>query len=815
MNERHLTDLELAEALRAHLPAHVRDELPAQVAAALDLTGQQRAWPTVFGSLTDADPDVRRRAVLIAAAALVAAAVAGAAAVGALRPWERTDPLRADVEQPAPPRQAEQPVDRQVGAQGLLALIKGGDLYVANPDGTGAVLVAHGDGSSYSQPRWSADGRWIAVQTPEPAILLFDTATGQMRRLAAGMFGDWSPTTAELALVTPDDDLVVVDVEGGDTRLLVSRLNGSQPELTSFQFAYGNRPIDWSPDGRQLLVSRWPDQVGPLVLDRVDVRSGAVTRLANPDGSGQVQASWAPDSRHVVYAPFFERRVSDRFWVVDTESLARSELVDPSGRVIDPVWSPDGNWIAYLSTDGLVIVHPDGTGRRVMAQDLDFDALVGWLPDSAAIAYTRQPEREQRELHLVTLADATDRVVAVGDQPGDVAWANPTRDQTGVVVPTAPPPAATAPPDLPIATPPVGEPLEPDATWGRLVVRVPDGDLDCGLAIIRFPDEVTIVPRPGAPLSPPDPAAPAGGEATPGPQPSEMCDPAFAPDGSGIARIGRMSAMIVLADGAPASTSLPMSFARWSPSGGWLTGEACPPRGGGDSCGSGQIVVRPDGSGRRELPGEPIWSRDERLMFVATDEGTLLAGNGDGTDLHPIGTFPRPVALSPDGSTFAFLRDGNVWLAQADGSDVRNLSGFDLGGAVGAWWSPDGRSIAVLQGQTMWVISPDESVRQRIGTGLGPGSTSWGPDWAPAWSPDGAWLAIEHNDQVTLVHVGDWRLVRLERAWQPAWSLDGRRLAVVTEDGSGMYAVDVTNPDGSGRVTVWSDIAYPPVGWLR
>jgi hypothetical protein len=806
MNERHLTDLELAEALRAYLPAHVRDELPAQVAAALDLTGQQRAWPTVFGSLTDADPDVRRRAVLIAAAALVATAVAGAAAVGALRPWERTDPLRADVEQPAPPRQAEQPVDRQVGAQGLLALIKGGDLYVANPDGTGAVLVAHGDGSSYSQPRWSADGRWIAVQTPEPAILLFDTATGQMRRLAAGMFGDWSPSTAELALVTPDDDLVVADVAQGGTRLLVSRVNGSRPEQTASLFWYGNRPVDWSPDGRWLLMSRWPDPDGPLTLVRVDVDSGDVTPVATTD-SWQLRGGWAPDSRNIVYAPYFERSVSDRFWIVDTERATTSEVVDPSGAVIDPVWSPDGAWIAYVSTHGsLVVVHPDETGRRTLAHGLDVGDIVGWRPDAAAIAYTRKPdEQELRELHLVTLADATDRVVAVADQPGDLAWAD--------VPVTPPPPAPTTAPELPVAAPPAGEPLQPDATWGRMVVRMQDGDSDCGLAIIRFPGELVRVPRAGNPVATPEPTPPAAAEPTPGPQPGERCDLAFAPDGSAIAQIGRTSTAIMSADDAPASTSLPFTAERWSPEGGWLAGRACPSQG-GDSCDSGRIIVRPDGTGRLDMLGDPTWSRDERVVVVATDDGTLLAGNGDGTDLHPIGTFPRPVALSPDGSRFAFLRDGNVWLAQADGSDVRNLSGFDLGGAVGAWWSPDGQFVAVLQGQAMWVFSPDGSVRQRIGTGLGSGTTGWGPEWAPVWSPDGRWLAIEHDDHVTLVSVDDWRAVRLEHAWQPAWSPNSRRLAVVTEVNN-TYAVDVTNPDGSGRVTVWSDIAYPPVGWLR
>ena len=74
---------------------------------------------------------------------------------------------------------------------------------------------------------------------------------------------------------------------------------------------------------------------------------------------------------------------------------------------------------------------------------------------------------------------------------------------------------------------------------------------------------------------------------------------------------------------------------------------------------------------------------------------------------------------------------------------------------------------------------------------------------------------MEHNEQVTLLHAGDWRRVSLGNAWQPAWSLDGRHLAIVSDKGNGSYQVDVMNPDGSGRVTVSKAISYPPVAWFR
>ena len=249
-------------------------------------------------------------------------------------------------------------------------------------------------------------------------------------------------------------------------------------------------------------MSRWPDPDGPL-----DARPRRRRlRRRHPAGharrSWQLRGGWAPDSRNVVYAPYFERSVSDRFWVVDTESAATSEVVDPSGVVIDPVWSPDGAWIAYCRARPTVVswsLHPDETGRRTMAQDWT------WATSSAG-GPTPPPSPTRGSRTSRSYESCTSSRSPMGpigsspsrDQPGDVAWANSTRDQAGVVVPDgAAAPATTAPPELPVATPPAGEPLEPDATWGRMVVRCRTAIAIADLAIIRFPGEVVRSSRGG------------------------------------------------------------------------------------------------------------------------------------------------------------------------------------------------------------------------------------------------------------------------------------------------------------------------------
>ena len=101
MNARPLTDAQISQALRAHLPDAAAPGLRERVFEAAETTTQLRALPSFLGALSEADPITRRRSLLIAAALLVALALASAAAVGALRLFER-DPIdKLSLEPPA------------------------------------------------------------------------------------------------------------------------------------------------------------------------------------------------------------------------------------------------------------------------------------------------------------------------------------------------------------------------------------------------------------------------------------------------------------------------------------------------------------------------------------------------------------------------------------------------------------------------------------------------------------------------------------------------------------------------------------------
>jgi hypothetical protein len=101
MNASRLTDAQVSQALRAHLPDRAQAGLRDRILEAAETTSQQRALPSFLGALSEADPVARRRSFLIAAALLVALAFASVAAVGAWRLLDRDPIQRLSLEPPA------------------------------------------------------------------------------------------------------------------------------------------------------------------------------------------------------------------------------------------------------------------------------------------------------------------------------------------------------------------------------------------------------------------------------------------------------------------------------------------------------------------------------------------------------------------------------------------------------------------------------------------------------------------------------------------------------------------------------------------
>ena len=347
MNAPRLTDAQISQALRAHLPDGAQPGLRERILEAAETTSQQRALPSFFGALSEADP-VRRRSLLIAAALLVALALAATAAVGAWRILER-DPFQdlslepptlpspavttlpgPSTEPPAPSAQVadryQALVVRSDGDGTAIVAVRGDrqerviaffprterqEVGLKLPSADGWLAMFYRDGTEFIDLRdpsrpprpfsmsenttdfsWHPDGRFAAWDASGVGTLI-DPETGEATpftmRGPVGNFVGWAADGSALVAYNDGADAVYAGGElVADAAWRVIRLDGG-PDEASFPDLYPG-PVSFGRygGGGALLQLCDPPQVdtsasGDGPRDCPDVPIGAVVGEA-PDG---------------------------------------------------------------------------------------------------------------------------------------------------------------------------------------------------------------------------------------------------------------------------------------------------------------------------------------------------------------------------------------------------------------------------------------------------------------------------------------------------------------------------------------------------
>jgi len=167
------------------------------------------------------------------------------------------------------------------------------------------------------------------------------------------------------------------------------------------------------------------------------------------------------------------------------------------------------------------------------------------------------------------------------------------------------------------------------------------------------------------------------------------------------------------------------------------------------------------------------------LLLVFVPLGTAMAARGE-----------TAVPPGKNGARIVFVRGDKLSLMNTDGSGQRQVLRHE-GAAYDPAWSPDGRRIAVVLGDAIWVIDAN---------GAGRALLAGAPAHAPAWSPDGRQIAYEVGRgralgaDIWVMKADGSGKRRLVNGQFPSWSPDGSRIAF---DRLGA-AVYVMRSDGSG-----------------
>lgn len=175
--------------------------------------------------------------------------------------------------------------------------------------------------------------------------------------------------------------------ESGKHRLCLNRVGSSQLTVLAGDLDVRGPSPQFSPDGKSILFTSYREDVllGTVPdIWKVSVESGSARILIKMASA----ADFSPDGRSLVFAAIGPTGTS-------------IQVRKPDGGIHQvaatgywPRWSPDGEWIAYTSSNPeggsghLYIVQPDGSGNQQLTAESAYLYGLCWTPDSQWVVFS-------------------------------------------------------------------------------------------------------------------------------------------------------------------------------------------------------------------------------------------------------------------------------------------------------------------------------------------------------------------------------------------------------------------------------------------
>ena len=300
------------------------------------------------------------------------------------------------------------------------ALTRNGQIVLLPSDGGWPVTLTSTQAGK-SGLAWSPDGKQLAYAS-QGSIWIVPVIGGQPHRLTNAPAGDGDPrqATDRAPRWSPKGRWILFQSgrRGVNSLLVVS----SDGETTSFLTGPHDEASEgrWSPSGDAVVyVTRSKEYFsGRLNLIHFDSQSGQragepITLYTSPvdrGGGWSIRgAQWSPDGQELVTV--LQNSGWDHLYLLSPKGGEPKQITDGSFEDTDPIFSPDGKSILFVSNRGLLEANnlftiPAHGGEARQVAKFDTPGVVSdpqWSPDSKRVYFDHQSPLESSDLLVADL----------------------------------------------------------------------------------------------------------------------------------------------------------------------------------------------------------------------------------------------------------------------------------------------------------------------------------------------------------------------------------------------------------------------------
>lgn len=303
-------------------------------------------------------------------------------------------------------------------------------IWIADASDSSVIEIPRQNSNDFN-PMWVGETVYFLSDRNGPVTLFaYDTKSKAVRQLVANKGLDLKSASAGPGAIVYSQfgALHLYDLQSGEDKPVAVKLAGDLPELRSHfvNVAKRLRNPDISPNGARAVF----EARGEILS--VPAEKGDARNLSNTPAAMERQPVWSPDGASVAY-------LSDESGAYELHVRAQNgmgavrtfKLGDKPAFYSDPAWSPDGKRIAYLDNHSGIWYLDLATKKNVLVDhdyySNDHDFAPVWSPDSKWIAYSKQLKSFMRAIMIYSLA--TGKPIQVTDGMSEAK--NPLFDAGG------------------------------------------------------------------------------------------------------------------------------------------------------------------------------------------------------------------------------------------------------------------------------------------------------------------------------------------------------------------------------------------------